>query len=194
MTDAQWEKKLKIRTARSRNHEMDGENSPYEPTPYSVLERLADSGYLSKANVLVDYGCGKGRASVFLAHKTGCRVFGIDYNQHIIEEAEANLRSYRVKNITFIHTRAEEYEVIDADSFYFFNPFTDIILRSVITRILDSCHKNPRKTRLFFYYPTDDTVSLLMTTEELMFMDEIDCMDLFPGNDPRERILIFETN
>ena len=145
MTDTQWEKKLKIRTARSRNHEMDGENSPYEPTPYSVLERLADSGYLSKANVLVDYGCGKGRASVFLAHKTGCRVIGIDYNQHIIEEAEANLRSSRVKNITFIHTRAEEYEVIDADSFYFFNPFTDIILRSVIARILDSCHKNPRE-------------------------------------------------
>ena len=92
MTDTQWEKKLKIRSARSRNHEMDGENSPYEPTPYSVLERLADSGYLSKANVLVDYGCGKGRASIFLAHKTGCRVIGIDYNQHIIEEAEANRR------------------------------------------------------------------------------------------------------
>ena len=90
--------------------------------------------------------------------------------------------------------RAEEYEVTDADIFYFFNPFTDIILRSVIARILESYHKNPRKMQLFFYYPTDDTVSLLMTTEELMFVDEIDCRDLFPGNDPRERILVFETN
>ena len=25
-----------------------------------------------------------------------------------------------------------------------------------------------------------------------MFVDEIDCRDLFPGNDPRERIAIFE--
>ena len=34
---------------------------------------------------------------------------------------------------------------------------------------------------------------MLMTTEELMFVDEIDCRDLFPGNDPRERILVFES-
>ena len=31
-----------------------------------------------------------------------------------------------------------------------------------------------------------------MTVEELMFIDEIVCMDLFPGEDPREKIAIFE--
>ena len=31
-----------------------------------------------------------------------------------------------------------------------------------------------------------------MEEDELMFYDEIDCRDLFPGEDPRERILIFE--
>ena len=31
-----------------------------------------------------------------------------------------------------------------------------------------------------------------MTVEELMFTDEIVCMDLFPGEDPREKIAIFE--
>jgi hypothetical protein len=30
-----------------------------------------------------------------------------------------------------------------------------------------------------------------MTTDELEFYDEIDCMDLFDGNDLRERIIIF---
>ena len=34
-------------------------------------------------------------------------------------------------------------------------------------------------------------VSYLMTVEELTFLDEIDCGDLFPGKDPRERVLIF---
>lgn len=28
--------------------------------------------------------------------------------------------------------------------------------------------------------------------DQLMFYDEIDCRDLFPGNDEREKILIFE--
>ena len=31
-----------------------------------------------------------------------------------------------------------------------------------------------------------------MTVDELMFEDEIECGDLFPGEDPRERIVIFE--
>ena len=34
-------------------------------------------------------------------------------------------------------------------------------------------------------------MAYLMTVEELDFYDEIDCQDLFPGADPRERILIF---
>ena len=35
-------------------------------------------------------------------------------------------------------------------------------------------------------------VSYLMTQEYLMFEDEIDCRDLFEGNDDREKILIFQ--
>ena len=31
-----------------------------------------------------------------------------------------------------------------------------------------------------------------MTVEELEFYDEIGCEDLFPGEDSRERILIFQ--
>ena len=31
-----------------------------------------------------------------------------------------------------------------------------------------------------------------MTVEELDFYDEIECDDLFPGNDIRERIMIFQ--
>ena len=49
-----------------------------------------------------------------------------------------------------------------------------------------------RGIQLFFYYPSDEYISYLMTVEELVFSDEIDCRDLFPGNDSRERIVIFE--
>ena len=59
-------------------------------------------------------------------------------------------------------------------------------------RIRKSYHEAPRRILLFFYYPSDEYVSFLMTVEELVFMDEIDCRDLFSGDDPRERIIIFE--
>ena len=48
-----------------------------------------------------------------------------------------------------------------------------------------------RERLLLFYYPSDEYVAWLMTLEDLMFVDEIDCKDLFSG-DARERILIFE--
>lgn len=62
----------------------------------------------------------------------------------------------------------------------------------MIRRLLDSYYENPRRIRLFFYYPSDEYLSYLMTVDEMMFFDEIDCRDLFPGNDSRERGVIFE--
>lgn len=88
---------------------------------------------------------------------------------------------------------AEEFAVPEtADCMYFFNPFSVEILRKVIARILESYYAEPRRIQLFFYYPSDEYISYLMTVEELMFTDEIVCMDLFPGEDPREKIAIFE--
>ena len=192
-TEEQWERKLNIRTSGGSNHTADGENYPYEPTPYSVLERLAQSGYLKRENKLVDYGCGKGRVSIFLASRVRCRVIGIDYQEDLIRVAQENLIRSRAKGITFLHAAAEQYELRDEDCFFFFNPFSEVILKRVIDQILWSWYENPRKMQLFFYYPTDEDVALLTGTQELMFADEIDCSDLFHGDQKRERILVFET-
>ena len=43
------------------------ESHSYEPTPYSVLERLIESEYIKAENVVVDYGCGKGRVDFFIS-------------------------------------------------------------------------------------------------------------------------------
>ena len=73
MTEQQWEKKLKIvTTGRDASH-ANAYRYPYEPTPYCVLERLADSGYIGPTDTVVDYGCGRGRVSFFLTHRLGCR-------------------------------------------------------------------------------------------------------------------------
>ena len=60
-----------------------------------------------------------------------------------------------------------------------------------MARILDSYYEYPREILLFFYYPSDEYVSYLMTVEALEFYDEIECEDLFAANPQRERILIF---
>ena len=94
--------------------------------------------------------------------------------------------------VAFKAENAEYFSVPrEVDRIYFFNPFSLEILQKVIHRILESYYEKPREIKLLFYYPSDEYISYLMTVDEFMFEDEIDCRDLFPGNDMRERIVIF---
>ena len=114
----------------------------------------------------------------------------------MIEVAEANrIQSAAGERVQFIQTTAEAYVVpSEINRIYFFNPFSVEILRKVLARIRESWYASPREIVLFFYYPSDEYVADLMAEELLEFEDEIDCRDLFQGEDSRERILIFTMN
>ena len=189
-----WDKLLQIKTGGRDELGADEYHHPYEPTPYSVLERLVGSGFFGKDDVVLDYGCGKGRVGFFLSYRTKASTIGIEYDDRIYESAMENRKSTisRVKP-DFVLTRAEEYEVPrSVNRCYFFNPFSVEILHKVMARIIESWYESPREVFLFFYYPADEFISYLMTVDELEFYDEIECDDLFEGKDPRERIMIFQ--
>ena len=190
----QWDKLLRIKTTGRDDSMADQYRYPYEPTPYSVLERLAGSGYISKRNVLLDYGCGKGRVDFYLSYQTRCRTLGIEYDPRMYERALSNQQTaVSGRRASFVLVNAEQYPVpAEVDRCYFFILFSVEILQKVMARILDSYYENSRNIQLYFYYPSDEYVAYLMTQELLMFVDEIDCGDLFEGKDPREKILIFE--
>ena len=192
--ESRWDKLLNIRTMGRDDTHADQYRYPYEPTPYSVLERLANAGYIRKGNILLDYGCGKGRVDFFLSYQTRCKSIGIEYDERIYEKAAENKKDAVSSGRVEIElANAEEFAVPEtADCMYFFNPFSVEILRKVMARILESYYAEPRRIQLFFYYPSDEYISYLMTVEELMFIDEIVCMDLFPGEAPREKIAIFD--
>ena len=193
VNETQWDKLLKIKTSGRDDSRSDQYRYPYEPTPYSVLERLAGSGYIRKNNRLLDYGCGKGRVDFFLSYQTRCRSVGVEYDDRIYETACGNKRHAVSGGRTeFVMENAENYVVPeDVDRVFFFNPFSVEILRKVMARIEDSYYDNPREIQLFFYYPSDEYISYLMTVDMLSFVDEIDCRDLFDGENPRERIMVF---
>lgn len=192
--EIRWDKLLHIQTMGRDDSNSDQYRYPYEPTPYSVLERLANTGYIRKNNTLLDYGCGKGRVDFFLSYQTRCRSIGIEYDERIYQKAvESKDKAVSGGRTSMELANAEILAVPEnADRMYFFNPFSVEILEKVMARILESYYQNPRAIQLFFYYPSDEYISYLMTIDELMFVDEISCNDLFPGQDPRERIVIFE--
>ena len=188
-----WDKRLQIKTVGRDDKSSDQYRYPYEPTPYCILERLADSGFFGESDTVLDYGCGKGRVGLFLSCRTKAKAVGIEYDKRIFADALANQKTAGAKaRSEFVLTRAEAYEVpASVNRCYFFNPFSKEILHKVMARILESYYVNQREIFLFFYYPSDEYVSYLMTVEELEFYDEIECDDLFT-EDARERILIFQ--
>ena len=190
--ESTWDKLLQIETSGRDDTNSDEYRYPYEPTPYCVLERLADSELFGQNTVVLDYGCGKGRVDFFLFYRTKAKTIGIEYDEHIYSSTLSNQKR-ALSGAEFVLTRAEEYKVpVAVNRCYFFNPFSVEILHKVMARFLESYYENPREIFLFFYYPSDDYIAYLMTVDELEFYDEISCEDLFDGKDTRERILIFQ--
>ena len=194
MTEEEWDARLGIRTCGREDYQEDTVHFPYEPTPYSVLERLSESGFIGKGDRVLDYGCGKGRVPIFLNRRVGCRGIGVEFDEALWRQAMGNMASARVDGeVSFLWGKAERYVVpAEVNRCFFFNPFGEKILRQVLNRILASYYDAPREILLFFYYPAKEQVAFLMGRPELLFVDEVDCRDLFPGNEERERILVFE--
>lgn len=192
--ETNWDKLLKIKTTGRDDSNSNQYNYPYEPTPYSILERLANSGFITKNDVILDYGCGKGRVDFFLSYQTRAKSVGIEYDDRIYVMATENQKqAVSAGKVTFLLQKAEDYEVpTEVTACYFFNPFSVEILKKVIARVIESYYLQPREMMLFFYYPSDEYIAYLMSgVDELEFVDEIDCSDLCDGEKKRERIVIF---
>ena len=140
MTDKEqnWDKLLQIKTAGRDESGADLHHHPYEPTPYSVLERLADSGLIGREDTVLDYGCGKGRVDFFLSYRTKAKTLGIEYDERIFRDAQENRKTALSRAETdFVLANAETYEVpAEVNRCYFFNPFTVEILHKVLDTLL----------------------------------------------------------
>ena len=150
--EQKWDKLLQIHTTGRDDSNSDQYRYPYEPTPYTVLERFANSGLLCKENTLLDYGCGKGRVDFFLSYQTRCHTIGVEYNERIYEKAVENREQGAAAGRTeFVLADAVQFSVpAEVDRIYFFNPFSIEILKKVLARVLESYYENPRELLLFF--------------------------------------------
>ena len=188
-SEQRWDKRLRISTVGRDASAADCYRYPYEPTSYEVLRRLADSGHIRPEDVVVDYGCGKGRVSLFLRHQLGCRTIGVEYDSAICGQALENLAASGLSGVEFRCCRAERFDPDEGTCFYFFNPFSLEILRAVVGKLEESWYRLPRAMKLIFYYPSDSYRTFLMTCPALTFVEELDCRDLCAGE--REVLLMF---
>ncbi len=197
--------KMNINTVGRSDRHSDKSKFPYEPTSYTVLDRLIKSGYITKDSCLIDYGCGKGRVPIYLHECLGCDTIGVEVETDFYKNAVSNLRSYLnacqkadedtdASCIRIVHSKAQAYEVPEEVTHcFFFNPFSADILRNVMSRITGHTDRFGRSIYLFFYYPSSTYIDQLARNKQVSYIDSIDCTDLFAEDDGRNRILVYKT-
>lgn len=185
--------KLHIQTTGRNDKYSDHHHYPYEPTAYSVLDKLVDTGYITRSDVLLDYGCGMGRVPIYLREKVGCKGYGVELVKHFYSIACKNKKSYiHGADVEFIHGKAEKYQLKDdVTACFFFNPFDISILRGVVQQIKKSYEEHPRKIKMYFYYPQDEYVTFLLSIPEFELAGEVDCGGSAALEEVRNRIIIF---
>ena len=113
---------MNIRTMGRDDTHADQYRYPYEPTPYSVLERLANAGYIRKRGIYcLIMAVEKGRVDFFLSYQTRCKSIGIEYDERIYEKAAENKKDAVSSGRVEIElANAEEFAVSEtADCMYF---------------------------------------------------------------------------
>ena len=120
--EQKWDKLLQIHTTGRDDSDSDQYRYPYEPTPYKVLERLANSGLLRKGNTLFRLRLWQGRVDFFLSYQTRCHTIGVEYNERIYEKAIENREQGAAAGRTeFVLADAVQFSVpAEVDRIYFF--------------------------------------------------------------------------
>lgn len=169
----------------------------YEATPYVALDALFEEYKFEKTDVVVDFGCGKGRFPFYVNHHFKASVTGVEMSGQLYLDALQNQSSYMEKRknmkgfIRFENGLAEEYIIEETDNrFYFFNPFSIQIFMNVIDRILESVEQKNRQVDIILYYPTSDYIQYLENSTVFEHLKEVQVPGLYENNE-NERFVIY---
>lgn len=192
--EIELDKLLKIKTSGRDDSHSNFKNYPYEPTSYSVLGILSNSGYIKKNDRIIDFGCGKGRVDFYLAYFNKAKMIGVEYDLRLYNSALDNLkRSICSNRVEFVNCCASKYKVpSDVVGAYFFNPFSIEILKDVIANLKKSILEEKREITLFFYYPSKEYIDFLDKDIDITFVCDIDCKEQFKNYDFKEYIKVYK--
>jgi SAM-dependent methyltransferase len=132
----------------------------YVPTRYRrVFATLRHVG-VGPDDVVVDLGCGLGRA-VFAAAWLGAkRAVGVEIDPGLVAQAERSRQRSRLagRRIDFVCQSAEDYDIGDMTVLFMFNPFGPTIVQAVIDRLGAELLRRPRRLRIVYENPLHDDV------------------------------------
>lgn len=176
-----------IKIDRLQDEKIESENllhaSIYQASNYYLIEKAFDYLKSEKVNYgLLDYGCGKGRILTVAAHYGFKNITGIDFSKHFCIEAEANVEKikpkFRATNFNVICADAAVYKIENYQStFFFFNPFDEVVLLKVVKNLLFSLKEFPRKIYVIYINPLHKEIFLSAGFEEEYFFKKMEYLE-----------------
>jgi SAM-dependent methyltransferase len=139
--------------------ENKGHGAKYDGSPVSPLRKVLQGLEVTREDVFVDFGSGKGRALLIASSFPFRRVVGVEFACELCTTARANAAIYASRN-----KGAAPIEIVEEDAvkfcvqpehtvFYFFNPFDQCIMQSVLQGIVGSWRQRPRRMFVIYYHP-----------------------------------------
>jgi SAM-dependent methyltransferase len=146
--------------AEAKSHAID-----YFPSSYLVLhEAFSSIGADCRDAVLIDYGCGMGRALMYASILPIKRMIGVELSTSLCATAGANLERLYGKNgrseppWSVVNSDARAFAVPDdANLFYLFNPFDAEVLARVLDNIAQSVSEAPRRCTIIYANPLHES-------------------------------------
>ena len=132
-----------------------GDAVGYAATRYRELKITVDYLELNADDVLIDYGCGKGRVVFFVAAQKIRKVIGVELDPVLMKIAKRNLQNLKIKHspIQLYEDDAVNVKVGEATVFYFYNPFGLKTWERIIGNIKRSLEEFPRRIRIVYKNP-----------------------------------------
>ena len=156
----------------------------YQPASYFLLEKIFDfvDNNFEKGG-FVDYGCGKGRVMAVAAFRGYKKITGVDFSPELCSVAIKNTNKIKPyfpgSDISTLCIDAPEYEIQNEDTtFFFFNPFDEVVMLQVVKNILASQKKFPREIVIVYLNPLFKEIFLAAGFEEVFSFSKLDYLEV----------------
>ena len=118
-------------------------------TDYDALPYIFRSVTISKRDVIVDVGSGRGRVINWLLNEgIDNKIIGIELDEEIAEKTRKRLRKYG--NVTIVAGDALENIPEEANIFYLYNPFDGFVMEKFKNRLFDIFGSKRNITILYY--------------------------------------------
>jgi hypothetical protein len=154
VSDAYWEARFGVRTKGDQASDHPDANR-YGYLAFHTYFRILDRFALTRRDVVVDLGCGKGRTVCAAASYRVRKVVGVEIDPALHHIAETNAAWMRCRRapVRIVHQSAVDFDYDPATAIVMFHPFGAETMSRVLDRIEASLAARPRRLQIAYANP-----------------------------------------